>query len=323
MCRYAAFDTDVVLTGCSTSRNATSSLLLLLSPVIRSRIFDYVFGRKVVHIVGGGDEDEWPRRYKLKICNCPEGDNHLPPRFDLHVLPSSTTAQTDPFCMKTHVQNCTRTAGRREFALDVLLVSRQIYQETVLRPFRQTTFSQMTHGPTRFHGLPAFLCDLAPAQAQAITRMRMVSLGLYFQTQDTIQQLKGLQHLDLLIVPWALDDDGHDFMRILHEFADQYGIRALCRSGLHTVRLAAEINVESDAAVSEISQRVAAGARTVLQWLHDMEVYLLRPNVDIPTIVKMLNSDEREFHALLASRDTELDNILGDTRRWSAIRGFL
>lgn len=155
----------------------------------------------MVHIVGGrDDEDGWERRYKLTICNCTEGIDHLPPRFGIHTLPSCTTAQTDPFCMKTHVQNCARRADRHDFSLDFLLVSRQIYQETVLRPFRQTTYSGMSVGPSSFHGLPAFLCDLVFAQAQAITHLRMVTIG-GFHTQTTIKQLKGLQHLDLLVIP--------------------------------------------------------------------------------------------------------------------------
>lgn len=271
----------------------------------------------MVHIVSGrDDQDERERRYKLTICTCPEGIDHLPPRFGIHTLPSSSTAQTDAFCMKTHTQNCTGAAGRREFALDVLLVSRQIYQETVLRPFEQTTFSEMTEGPSSFHGLPAFLCDLVPAQAQAISHMRMVSIG-GFHTQATIKQLKGLQHLDLLVVPWALDDDDYDHMRILHTFADQASIRVIRR--LRSVRIAVEISVDSGAAVRKILRHVQAGSQAILQWLHDMEVYLLRPDVDFPVVIKMLDSDKDAFREYLAALDEQRDKVMGGTRGYSII----
>jgi hypothetical protein len=253
---------------CSTTLNATKSPLLLLPPAVRSRIFDHVFGGMVVHIVG--EEDALERHYKLKICDCPDSL----PRFGLHTLPTSGLSRNDPVCMKTHVQNCTRTASRKDFHLNVLHVSRQVYQETVLRPFRQTVFSQMTYIRYRYLGLPALLVCLVPAQAKAITHMRMVCLGSWFQTQDTIQQLKGLKHLHLLIAPWELNNDYQDFMKILSGYEDQYGVVALSGSGLHSFRLAVEICVESDAD-AEVSRRVEAGSASVMQWLYNMEEWML------------------------------------------------
>lgn len=78
------------------------------------------------------------------------------------------------------------------------------------------------------------------------------------------------------MVPWALDDDDYDIMRILHEFTEQFGIQALSGPALHLVRIAVEISVNSDAAVGKITRNVEAGSQAVLQWIHDMEAYLLR-----------------------------------------------
>lgn len=112
-------------------------------------------------------------------------------------------------------------------------------------------------------------------------------------------------------------------MRMLHEFANHLSVRALCRSALHSVRIAVEVNVASDAAVRKISRQVQASSRTVLQWLHDMEAYLLKPGVDIPTMIKMLDSDNGEFREYLTATEEQLDRITGDTRGYIIIRGFL
>ena len=144
--------------------------------------------------------------------------------------------------------------------------------------------------------------------------MRMARLG-NFHTQATIKQLKGLQHLDLLVVPWTLDNDDYDIIRILHEFANQPSIRALRGPALSSVRIAVEASVDSDAAVRKISRHVQANSQAVLQWLHDMEEYLLRPDVDFTTVVKMLKSDKGEFGELLTALDEEQVRISGDTRK--------
>jgi hypothetical protein len=257
-----------------------------------------------VHIVG--EKDARGRHYKLKICDCPD---RLPPRFGLHVLPDSDASRDDTVCMKTHVQNCTRTADCKDLTLDVFLVSRQVYQETVLRPFQQTVFSQMTDGPYRYYGLPAFLVCLVAAQAKAITQMQMVCLGSWFQTKDTIEQLKGLKRLDLLIAPWELDNDDHDFMKTLKEFADQYGIKALARCGLRSARLAVEITVASEAD-AQISRRVEAGSSSIMQWLHDMEAYLLEAPVTFDDMLKQIRSGE--FESSSASLRAKRRKVMGD-----------
>jgi hypothetical protein len=211
--------------------------------------------------------------------------------------------------MKLHVQTCTRTADRKDFNLDVLHISRQVYQETVLRPFRQTVFSQMTYGRYLYYGLPGFLVRLVPAQAKAITRMRMVCLGSRFQTQEIIEQLKGLKHLELLIAPRELSKDDQDVIKILRDFANQYGTKALARSGLHSVRLALEITVASDAD-AKVSRRVKADSASIMQWLHDMEAYLLEPPGTISDMIKLAESGE--FASDPTSRRAKRRKIMGD-----------
>lgn len=101
--------------------------------------------------------------------------------------------------MEFHTKNCTRPLNRQESALDVLHVCRQVYQETVLRPFRQTIFTQVKGYKPYYNSLPGFLDALVPAQAKAISHVEIVCCGSNFQTATAIRQLKGLKHLELLV----------------------------------------------------------------------------------------------------------------------------
>lgn len=118
-----------------------------------------------------------------------------------------------------------------------------------------------------------------------------------------MKQLKGMKCLDLLIAPHPFDSD-RTIMQILRDF--QMGLRVLDGSRLQSARLAIEITVNSDAATaSKISKRLEAGSDTILQWLHDMEAYRLRPDGDSSAMVKMLNLYQDEWEAALVSHEAQ------------------
>lgn len=77
--------------------------------------------------------------------------------------------------------------------------------------------------------------------------------------------------------------------------------------------------MDSGAAVRKILRHVQAGSQAILQWLHDMEVYLLRPDVDFPVVIKMLDSDKDAFREYLAALDEQRDKVMGGTRGYSII----
>jgi hypothetical protein len=50
-----------------------------------------------------------------------------------------------------------------------------------------------------------------------------------------------------------------------------------------------------------------------------MEVYLLRPDVDFPVVIKVLDSDKDAFREYLAALDEQQDKVMGGTRGYSII----
>jgi hypothetical protein len=171
--------------------------------------------------------------------------------------------------METHKQNCTRTASHHDLSLDVLLVSRQLYQEMALQPFRQTLFSRLDQ---RHDILPAFLGSLVPAQAKAITRMRQIRAAGYVVFSPP--QLRGLKHLDILILHCIRHKHTSYDERIPEVRLRPREISAIKKLGLQSIRLGVEIRGWHESA-EEDHQLVRASSDSMFQTLKDLQILLL------------------------------------------------
>lgn len=115
------------------------------------------------------------------------------------------------------VRGCTIRRGEstavtaRSLGLDLLLVSRQIYHEAVLKPFSEAVFHHQTQRYRHYCLLRHFLSALVPAQARAIANLRMVIRCTYNDRnvvehqadpgKSSIERLTGLQDVEIVMAP--------------------------------------------------------------------------------------------------------------------------
>lgn len=147
--------------------------------------------------------------------------------------------------------NCNFILTKREplgkhLHLDLLQTCRQIYHEAVLRPFSVNTFHHIRNCDY-FPGeeLQSLLKSLVPTQIRAIKHLRVVCGRENFLRHTTVQQLKGLENLDIQI-SWSdcLHNSYGDMWKALDKFANENGIEELKALRLKSFRITTEI--ESD-----------------------------------------------------------------------------
>jgi hypothetical protein len=112
----------------SAATNAANSLLLLLPPEVRCRIYDYAFGGFLFHITAAVNDVLY-----RTLCHSPQPCEYLPfQHCALRTLPSSGTSS--PQCTKPKYAP---KLERSKIPVHMLQVCRQIYHEAVLKPFAQ------------------------------------------------------------------------------------------------------------------------------------------------------------------------------------------
>jgi hypothetical protein len=155
--------------------------------------------------------------------------------------------------------------------LDLLKTCRQIYHEAVLKPFSVNEFHhfcESRHFPGR--ELSNFVKALVPTQARAIKHLRVVFHNAPFLRHTIVQQLKGLERLEVQI---ALADHyygtfGNDMWKPLDDFSANLGVEALAEFSLKSLRITTE--VESDYVLS-----TNPDAAAVVAWQKRLESRLM------------------------------------------------
>lgn len=202
-------------------RNAVESPLLRLTPEIRVRIYDFVFGSTPVHIRSADsiEVEEDNRHYRLLRCAHPREHVETPLRYVERVnVPRRTRI---PGCTIRHDDYGEPLSGV-DINLGLLLVSRQIYHEAVLKPFSEIPFYHVIHWVhDGVLGLGGFVDDLAPPQLKALKRMRIILEHAYSDTiHDTRKALRfghlpdktvmrkftGLKDLEIVLSPELWDE---------------------------------------------------------------------------------------------------------------------
>ena len=158
----------------STARNASESPLLRLPPELRCRIYDHLFASTAIHIrsVSIYDSHTNVKEYRLFLCDNPNDHAEVPRRCVEH---------TD-FDVTIQGFGCTISDSSKtlvtpsSIGLGLLQASRQIYHEAVLKPFSETRFYCEFRPNGAPCGLRKFVDALAPPQAKAIARLRLVML---------------------------------------------------------------------------------------------------------------------------------------------------
>lgn len=196
--------------------NATASPFLRLPPEVRCRIYDYLFGSNTIHIIGVDVFDRWgswdaerETQYSLGHCQSPRDHRAVPRRFVEHTDILSIHEQDVRGCTIHRGESTAVTA--RNLGLDLLLVSRQIYHEAVLKPFSESVFHHETQRYRHYCLLRHFLNALVPAQARAIANLRIVLRCNYDDRnvvehqadpgKSSIEKLTGLQDVEIVMAP--------------------------------------------------------------------------------------------------------------------------
>lgn len=164
---------------CSTARNAAESPLLRLTPELRVRIYDYVFGSTPVHIrsTEEWEYDEYPKHYQLMRCEHPSEHVETPPRYIERV--NVHYRKRIPGCT-IRPKDYGQSLSGADINLNLLLVSRQIYQEAVLKPFSEIPFYFIVRWTDKgWPGLEGLAEDLAPPQLRAFKRLRIAYTTIY------------------------------------------------------------------------------------------------------------------------------------------------
>jgi hypothetical protein len=154
----------------------------------------------------------------------------------------------------------TRKPVHERLSFGLLQTCRQIYHEAVLKPLSVNTFHYHCHAHY-FPGsaLQNLLKALVPTQARAIKHLRLVSDNASFPRHTIMQQLKGLERLDIQI---AVRNRSHeyngDIWRTLDRFLDDPNVEKLKVLRLKSLRISTE--VESDLVFSTNSDSTAVVA---------------------------------------------------------------
>ena len=278
--------------------------MLRLTPEIRVRIYDFLFGSTPVHIrtAENWEWDETPRHYRLLRCNHPREHVETPPRYVEWV--NVPQRKRIPGCTIRNDNNGKPLCGA-DINLDLLLVSRQIYQEAVLKPFSEIPFYYIVHWTDKPRpGLKGLIDDLAPPQLRAFKRMRIVLEHVYFggnndisrtvgfgclPDKKAVRKMTGLKDLEIVLNPQIWDEEeAHNYVKHLDKhFVPDYNtyycssmawLQALPELRLNSLRVTVEAEF-GEMGRSETSRRFPTFASkgqidTIKNWLRQTELNL-------------------------------------------------
>jgi hypothetical protein len=162
----------------------------------------YVFYVGVIHVTCGSGRAR-SLGYRLSVCRCPEANSTFTSRFSLSTCrkgDGTPTYSRLPLCMEAH-RDCIsakREPLRKHLRLGLLQTCRQVYHEAVLKPLAVNTFHTCCDC-SYFPGqeLQCLLNSLVLSQVRAIKHLRLVCGRAIFLRHTTVQQLKGLERLDI------------------------------------------------------------------------------------------------------------------------------
>lgn len=206
------------------ARNAAESPLLRLTPEIRIRIYDFLFGSTPVHIRSTEDweYEKYPKHYELTRCDHPQEHVATPPRYIERV--DYLDRERIPGCTIRPDEYDYKTLSGADINLNLLLVCRQIYQEAVLKPFSEIPFYFMVRWTDKgLPGLEGLAEDLAPPQLKAFKRLQNVLEHVYFglpndscrsvgfgraPDKKAMRKFIGLKDLEIVLNPqfWAEEE---------------------------------------------------------------------------------------------------------------------
>jgi hypothetical protein len=182
---------------------------------IRSQIYGYVLGGKVIHIRKPLELGDGP-----VVCVYPTAPPYLS-RLEKGWGPmkSARTEKTSHQSLEYDQphQNCHESPLQLErFSLGLLSVCRQIYHESVLVPFTDNTFID----DVRLNGphLRAFLDRLVPIQVKSIKHLILNTTEMSLHCATDLNRLSGLRTLDYIFVPRITH---HTFRRELIDFYEK------------------------------------------------------------------------------------------------------
>jgi hypothetical protein len=237
--------------------NATDSPFLRLPPELRCRIYDHLFGSVAIHIRSNEDGSIWSERhYRLSLCQIVQQHRETPRRYVEHH--NGPDRETVPGCTVDQVQR--KVVDPLDIGLSLLSVSRQIYHETVLKPFTQISFSNRSYLPQKTSAVQEFVYALVPAQAKAVSRLRIVLSIAYnidlaliisaLPSRAAMGRLRGLSDLEIVLAP-HFDGDFQTKAETLLQglylaFVNAPGMQLLQESRLKSLRLTMEAEFEND-----------------------------------------------------------------------------
>jgi hypothetical protein len=199
---------SVHVSGRSAVTNATESPFLRLPPEVRCRIYDHLFASIAIHIRSVEDEHRGSgRSYKLPLCQTVQQHTETPQRYVEHH--NGSYRQTKPGCTVDQLRNI--AVNPLNIGLGLLCVSRQIYHETVLKPFTHISFSNRSYLSQKTSAVQEFVEVFIPAQAKALSHLRVVLSVAYnsdlalilsaLPSRATMGKLKGLSDLEIILAP--------------------------------------------------------------------------------------------------------------------------
>lgn len=155
-------------------------------------------------------------------------------------------------------------------SLGFLQVCRQIYYEAALKPFSENLFSYTVYsGWDLKPGLRSFLEMLVPAQAKAITHLRINVEGLGFLNLPTVAKLNGLEKLDIAVSFSYPNLDRHTLI-LLEKLLDEPSFKTVPKLRLMSVKILCEVACDS-------SNVTAADRDDVAKWLELVPSRVLQP----------------------------------------------
>lgn len=275
----------------STARNASESPLLRLPTELRCRIYDHLFASTTIHIrsVSPYDFHTNVKEYRLFLCDNPNDHAEVPRRCVEHIDFDVTIQGFG--CTLNDSSKTPVTA--RSIGLELLQASRQIYHEAVLKPFSETRFYYKSRPDGAPCALRKFVDALAPPQAKAITRLRLVMLHSYLwksgnivssllfgaiPCKATVMKLKGLKDLEIVLAPDILKETKAEtyFSDIARDLESLPMMQSLKELRLRTLRIAmeAESADADDGRVKYPTFSSKGEIGKIEMWLRELELRL-------------------------------------------------
>lgn len=134
------------------------------------------------------------------VCACPHDLGDADPRLAIRGGPTDfRMPRYSELHRKCLLETPPQVTPAKALCLDSLRTCRQVYHEAALKPFSNLLFSYPTksYWLDNTHGLWAFFDALVPAQARAITSLRLIIARSSALERQTIARLSGLTKLEV------------------------------------------------------------------------------------------------------------------------------